>query len=61
VVRATPDTELARWSAERSVIAQDLINEASVAILGLKGVWCVSRTINGSLALANIIATSEVA
>lgn len=56
----TSDKELARWSTKRSAVAQHLIHKVPVAIEGLKGVWCVSGTINENFALANIIATSEV-
>jgi hypothetical protein len=58
-LQQTPDAELTRWQAERSAIAEAFARETPIAIQGLKGVWCVSCTINDSFALANIIATDE--
>jgi hypothetical protein len=60
-LKQIPDDELVRWKASRSEIAETFISEMPIAIQGLRGVWCVSRTVAGSFALANIVATDQTA
>jgi hypothetical protein len=60
-LQQTPEADLVSWQADRSAIAAAFTRETPIAIQGLKGVWCVSRTISGSFALVNIIATDDSA
>jgi hypothetical protein len=46
---------------DRKTIREAFVSETPVPIEGLRGVWCVGRTIADSFALANIIATDETA
>ena len=56
-IRQISDEELVLWNADRLTLIRDFASEAPVPIAGLVGVWCVSSTLDGSFALANIVAT----
>jgi len=50
--------ELQAWIADRAAMEEAFAEEVPIAIRGLRNVWCVTRTLNGDLALANIVATA---
>ena len=55
------DQELVLWKADRSAFIRAFASEAPISSAGLVGVWCVSGTLDGSFALANIFATDTAA
>ncbi len=52
-------TELERWGVGRAAVSAAFSDVTPVPVRGLKGVWCVTGTINEGFALANIIATED--